>query len=80
MKHPVAPHLLNVDSGELKPLAIESGSAQKLENIDFSDPEDIWFIGALNQEVHDWFLKSAGFEEGKKHLVAFLNHSGPQGA
>lgn len=80
MKHHVTPHLLNVDSGELKPLAIESGSAQKLENIDFSDPEDIRFIGALNQEVHDWFLKSTGFEEGKKYLVAFLIHSGPQDA
>lgn len=54
MKHPVVTHLLNVTSDELKPLAIGSDSAQKLEKIDFSDPKDIRFVGALNQEVHGW--------------------------
>ncbi|KAI8348009.1 Alpha/Beta hydrolase protein [Choanephora cucurbitarum] len=80
MKHPVRPHLLNIASTELKPLAIESSLKQKLDKIEFSNPEDVRFTGALDQEVHGWFLKPAGFEEGKKYPVAFLIHGGPQGA
>ncbi|OAD07305.1 hypothetical protein MUCCIDRAFT_77714 [Mucor lusitanicus CBS 277.49] len=80
MKHPVAPHVLNVETKEIKPLAIERGLAEKLASIDFSEPEDITFTGAMDQEVHGWYLKPAHFEQGKKYPVAFLIHGGPQGA
>jgi acylaminoacyl-peptidase len=80
MKHPVAPHVLNVSTKEIKSLAIESSLAKKLESIDFADAEDIRFTGALDQEVHGWYLKPTNYEEGKKYPVAFLIHGGPQGA
>ncbi|KAI8639615.1 Alpha/Beta hydrolase protein [Parasitella parasitica] len=80
MKHPVAPHVLNVQSKQVKPLAVESGLASKLKSIQFSEPEDISFIGAMDQEVHGWYLKPANFEQSKKYPVAFLIHGGPQGS
>lgn len=80
MKHPVAAHILTVESKEIKKLAIEPKLESKLKSIDFSDAEDIRFTGALDQEVHGWYLKPANFEEGKKYPVAFLIHGGPQGA
>lgn len=80
MKHPVAPHVLNVETKEIKALAIEGKLAKKLGSIEFSEPEDISFIGAMDQEVHGWYLKPTNFEEGKKYPVAFLIHGGPQGA
>lgn len=80
MNHPVAPHILNVSTKEIKPLAIEPKLAEKLKSIEFADAEDVRFIGALDQEVHGWYLKPINFEEGKKYPVAFLIHGGPQGA
>lgn len=80
MKHPVAPYVLKVASKEIKPLAVESQLAEKLSTFNFSDAEDVRFVGALDQEVHGWYLKPANFEEGKKYPVAFLIHGGPQGA
>lgn len=80
MKSPPAPHVLNVSTKEIISLAIESGLAKKLRSIDFADAEDIRFTGALDQEVHGWYLKPTNYEEGKKYPVAFLIHGGPQGA
>ncbi|KAI7888020.1 Alpha/Beta hydrolase protein [Mucor mucedo] len=80
MKHPVAPHLLDVKTQEVKPLAIELELEKKLKSVSFSDAEDVWFTGALGDQVHGWYLKPANFEEGKKYPVAFLIHGGPQGA
>jgi dipeptidyl aminopeptidase/acylaminoacyl peptidase len=80
MKHPVSPHVLDVSTKEIYPLAIESGLAKKLESIDFADPEDIRFTGALEQEVHGWYFKPTNFKEGKKYPVAVLVHGGPQTA
>ncbi|KAI8062998.1 Alpha/Beta hydrolase protein [Thamnidium elegans] len=80
MKHPFIAHVLNVETKEIKALTIESGLAKKLESTEFADAEDVWFTGALNQQVHGWYLKPTNFEEGKKYPVAFLIHGGPQGA
>lgn len=80
MKNPAAPRILDVSTKEVKKLAIESSLSQKLNSISFSDPEDFWFEGSLNEKVHGWYLKPANFEEGKKYPVAFLIHGGPQGA
>lgn len=80
MKHPIAPHVLNVSNKEVKPLAIESKLAEELKSIKFADPEIFKFTGALNEEVQGWYLKPTDFEEGKKYPVAFLIHGGPQGA
>lgn len=80
MKHPVAPQVLNVVTKEIKSLAIESNLQSKLKSIEFADAEDVRFTGALDQEVHGWYLKPTNFEEGKKYPVAFLIHGGPQGA
>ncbi|KAI9480368.1 MAG: Alpha/Beta hydrolase protein [Benjaminiella poitrasii] len=80
MKHPLLPHLLDVSTKKIKPLTVEPSLAKKLDSIDFSEPEDIRFVGAKDEQVHGWYLKPAGFEEGKKYPVAFLIHGGPQGA
>ncbi|KAI8992631.1 Alpha/Beta hydrolase protein [Pilobolus umbonatus] len=80
MKNPASPHLINVQTKEVKPLALEHGLSKKLHSFKFSDPQDIRFTGALDQEVHGWYLKPADYEEGKSYPVAFLIHGGPQGA
>lgn len=80
MNYPVAPHVVNVSNKEIKPLAIESKLAENLKSITFSEPEEFRFTGALDEEVHGWYLKPTNFEEGKKYPVAFIIHGGPQGA
>ncbi|KAI7897664.1 Alpha/Beta hydrolase protein [Cokeromyces recurvatus] len=80
VKHPVLPHLLDISTKEVKRFNAEPNLLEKLKSIDFSEPEEFRFTGALNEQVHGWHLKPAQFEEGKKYPVAFLIHGGPQGA
>ncbi|CEG83539.1 hypothetical protein RMATCC62417_17442 [Rhizopus microsporus] len=80
MKHPVAPYILDIDTKQVKPLTIEKSLAQALADIDFSEPEDVDYVGAMDEQVHGWYLKPAQFEEGKKYPLAVLIHGGPQSA
>ncbi len=45
-----------------------------------SVPEEFWFKGANNDQVHGWLFKPVGFEAGRKYPVAFMIHGGPQGS
>jgi acylaminoacyl-peptidase len=80
MTHPTAPRLLDVSTKEVKELANNQPLSEKLAGISFTEPEDFWFTGALNEKVHGWFLKPANYVEGQKYPLAFLIHGGPQGA
>jgi dipeptidyl aminopeptidase/acylaminoacyl peptidase len=80
MNHPVSPHVLDVSTKEIYPLAIESGLAKKLESIDLADPEEIKFTGALEQEVHGWYLKPANYRKGERYPVVVMIHGGPRSA
>lgn len=80
MKHPVVPHLLTTSTKTVRQLAYEPKLESTVETITLSDPEDIWFTGALNDTVHGWYIKPVNYEEGKKYPVALLIHGGPEGA
>lgn len=51
-----------------------------MKEIGMSQPEEFWFRGARERDVHGWLLKPFGFEEGKTYPLAFLIHGGPEGA
>ncbi|KAI1290566.1 hypothetical protein EDD11_009175 [Mortierella claussenii] len=43
-------------------------------------PEDIWFKGDHNRDIHGFLLKPIGFDSTKKYPLAFIVHGGPQSA
>ncbi|ORZ15988.1 Alpha/Beta hydrolase protein [Lobosporangium transversale] len=51
-----------------------------LENVYLSTPEDIWFKGDQDRDVHGFLLKPIGFDINKKYPLAFIVHGGPQSA
>src|SRR5699024_12438908 len=63
--------------GELYKFDYSTGALEKLtgfnreyeENTELYDPEDIHFESSDGTEVHGWFMKPAGFEEGGKYPV-----------
>ncbi|KAG1614094.1 hypothetical protein G6F46_007207 [Rhizopus delemar] len=80
MRHPTQPHLFDLDRQTIQPLAFEPTLAAALSRLTLSDPEEIRFVGAKEEEVHGWYLKPTDFEYGRSYPVAFLIHGGPQGA
>ncbi|KAF9971866.1 hypothetical protein BGZ73_005102 [Actinomortierella ambigua] len=54
--------------------------AQDLENVFLSEPEDVWFKGDKDHDVHGWLLKPIDFDPSKKYPLAFIVHGGPQSA
>ncbi|KAF9162923.1 hypothetical protein DFQ26_003101 [Actinomortierella ambigua] len=54
--------------------------AEDLESVFLSTPEDVWFKGDKDHDVHGWLLKPIGFDPAKKYPLAFIVHGGPQGA
>ncbi|KAG0330682.1 hypothetical protein BG004_002038 [Podila humilis] len=54
--------------------------AETLANVHLSTPEDIWFKGDKDVDIHGWLLKPINFEVSKKYPLAFIVHGGPQGA
>jgi len=53
---------------------------EKLANTTFGEFEQFSFKGWNNEQVHGYWLKPAGFEQGKKYPIAYLVHGGPQGS
>ncbi|HET9481457.1 MAG TPA: S9 family peptidase, partial [Candidatus Polarisedimenticolia bacterium] len=53
---------------------------ERLAAIGMSEPEEFWFKGARDEQVHGWLLRPVGFQPGRKYPVAFLVHGGPQGS
>ncbi|KAF9425957.1 putative dipeptidyl-peptidase 5 [Podila epigama] len=54
--------------------------AESLLNVHRSTPEDVWFKGDKDVDIHGWLLKPIGFDPSKKYPLAFIVHGGPQGA
>ncbi|KAF9985598.1 putative dipeptidyl-peptidase 5 [Mortierella antarctica] len=54
--------------------------AETLANIHLSAPEDVWFKGDLDRNIHGFLLKPIGFDPSKKYPLAFIVHGGPQNA
>lgn len=63
-------------------------NARKLTNVNhdlfsqlqFSQPEYVWFDGAAGAKVQMWIIKPPAFDESKKYPLVFWVHGGPQGA
>ncbi|KAG0200577.1 hypothetical protein BGX28_006401 [Mortierella sp. GBA30] len=51
-----------------------------LAHIHRSKPEDVWFKGDEDRDIHGFLLKPIGFEPSKKYPLAFIVHGGPQSA
>ncbi|KAG0264100.1 putative dipeptidyl-peptidase 5, partial [Mortierella polycephala] len=54
--------------------------AKSLTNIHVSTPEDVWFKGDQDRDIHGFLLKPIGFDAAKKYPLAFIVHGGPQSA
>jgi dipeptidyl aminopeptidase/acylaminoacyl peptidase len=68
----------NADGGGLSRLTSINDARMAAARV--STPEEFWFKGANNDQVHGWILKPVGFETGRKYPLAFLIHGGPQGS
>ncbi|KAF9178287.1 putative dipeptidyl-peptidase 5 [Haplosporangium sp. Z 767] len=54
--------------------------AKSLANVHVSTPEDVWFKGDQDRDIHGFLLKPIGFDAAKKYPLAFIVHGGPQSA
>ncbi|KAF9947737.1 hypothetical protein BGZ65_008580, partial [Modicella reniformis] len=54
--------------------------AESLTNVYLANPEDIWFKGDKDRDIHGFLLKPIGFDPAKKYPLAFVVHGGPQSA
>ncbi|KAI8595141.1 Alpha/Beta hydrolase protein [Dissophora ornata] len=54
--------------------------AEMLANVYRASPEDIWFKGDHDKDIHGFLLKPIGFDSAKKYPLAFIVHGGPQSA
>ena len=50
------------------------------QKINFAEPEEIEWTGALNAKVHGYIVKPMDFDPAKKYPMIVLIHGGPQGA
>lgn len=80
MQYPNALHTLSLTSGDLTRLPSSPDLDKRLRRIEFLEPEEFSFEGALGDLVHGWLIKPADFDPAKSYPVAFLIHGGPQGA
>ncbi|KAG0041261.1 hypothetical protein BGZ83_002078, partial [Gryganskiella cystojenkinii] len=69
---------INVESKSVE--RVTSIHAKDLAGIYRSAPEDVWFKGDHDKDIHGFLLKPIGFQEGKKYPLAFIVHGGPQSA
>ncbi|KAF9584013.1 putative dipeptidyl-peptidase 5 [Lunasporangiospora selenospora] len=54
--------------------------AEDLTDVYLSTPEDVWFKGDKDKDIHGFLLKPIGFDPSKKYPLAFIIHGGPQSA
>ncbi|KAG0311103.1 hypothetical protein BGZ99_010374 [Dissophora globulifera] len=54
--------------------------AETLANVFRASPEDVWFKGDHDKDIHGFLLKPIGFDPTKKYPLAFIVHGGPQSA
>lgn len=48
--------------------------------VELVEPEDFWFEGARQRQVHGFIVKPSGFKKDKVYPLAFLIHGGPESA
>ncbi|KAF7728576.1 hypothetical protein EC973_005802 [Apophysomyces ossiformis] len=78
MRHPNIAHTLDIPSGNIVRQGPAKDLQERLDEIDFSKPEEFEFDGSLGDRVHGWLVRPADFDPYKKYPVAFLIHGGPQ--
>lgn len=59
---------------------ITSVNRSLVDEIDFPVPEEIWWKGAADAQVHGWLIKPPKYQAGTKYPFLLLIHGGPQGA
>lgn len=66
---------LDFTTGRLEALTDLNGEYENSKEL--INPEDIQFKSKDGTEVHGWFMKPAGFEEGRKYPMITNIHGGP---
>ncbi|KAG0228772.1 putative dipeptidyl-peptidase 5 [Mortierella sp. GBA43] len=69
---------VNVKTKEIRQLSHVHKNT--LDNVYRATPEDIWFKGDQDRDIHGFLLKPIGFDPAKKYPLAFIVHGGPQSA
>lgn len=49
-----------------------------LQCLSFGDVTEQYFKGALDEPVHAWLLRPAGFQPDRRYPLAVIIHGGPQ--
>ena len=62
-----------------KPSQLSHVNQERLDQIRFGTPEEIWFQND-GRKIRGWLVKPADFREGSSYPLAFLIHGGPQGS
>lgn len=75
---PYAVYRSNTDASKMT--QISHINDETLAGIEMNPLEEFTFEGAGGTDVHGFFLKPPGFEEGRKYPLVYLIHGGPQGA
>jgi len=80
MNHPNVVSSVDIDGGKLTTYSVTDELHMLMKGLDLPQPEEFWFTGSLNHQVHGWLIKPVDFDPSKKYPVAFLIHGGPQGS
>lgn len=71
--HPANVYLLE-DGAETR---LTDWNSDWLSEIELSEPEEFWFKGADDWDVHGWIMKPYGFAAGQKYPLIMQIHGGP---
>ncbi|MGC9364262.1 MAG: prolyl oligopeptidase family serine peptidase [Fidelibacterota bacterium] len=55
-------------------------NTELLAEVEMNEPEEFWFKGADQDDVHGFIVKPPFFDSRKKYPAVFFVHGGPQGA
>ena len=79
MNHPDIVHSIDLEGdGEMRTHSASEALDLSMKDLDMPRPEEFWFTGALNDNVHGWMIKPANFDPNRKYPIAFIIHGGPQ--
>jgi dipeptidyl aminopeptidase/acylaminoacyl peptidase len=78
LRSPVELYSARRDGSDVR--AITRINYERLERIEFGEPEQFSFRGWNGETVHAWMVKPAGFDPSRKYPIAFVIHGGPQGS
>jgi dipeptidyl aminopeptidase/acylaminoacyl peptidase len=66
--------------GKTEPQPLTHFNDALLSQVDMSQLESFWFVGAGKDKVEGFLVKPPNFDPSKRYPVKFLIHGGPQGA